>query len=78
MSCPMFHYADSIGQDMGQGKLKIKIMDKDFNDFWDAYRPTRTIFPNECKTPHMVPARGEKKEGNMILGKNLKIFDTLK
>ena len=39
MSCPMSHYADSIGQDMGQGKLKIKIMDKDFNDFWDAYRP---------------------------------------
>ena len=23
MSCPMSHYADSIGQDMGQGKLKI-------------------------------------------------------
>ena len=39
MSCPMSHYADSIGQDKGQDKLKIKIMDKDFNDFWDAYRP---------------------------------------
>ena len=66
MSCPMSHYADSIGQDMGQGKLKIKIMDKDFNDFLDAYRPDENHFPNECKTPSHGSCTRRKKEEKTI------------
>ena len=41
----MSDYADSIGQDMGQGNFKILTMDKDFNDFWDAYQPDENRFP---------------------------------
>ena len=42
----MSDYADSIGQwDMGQGNFKILTMDKDFNEFWDAYQPDEIRFP---------------------------------
>ncbi len=30
---------------MGQGNLKIYAMDKDFNEFWDAYQPDENRFP---------------------------------
>lgn len=42
----MSDYADSIGQDKGQGMdLNFRTMDNDFNEFWEAYKPNEIRFP---------------------------------